>query len=70
MSCAQQSQLAAILSGVLVVLNITAIVSFYGWRRARAPLRTVLFVLFVVSALIVVDFFVLGVLPSPPSTCK
>ena len=65
MNCAQQAQLQAIISGLLVMLNISAIVSFYVWRRARAPFRTAMFVVFVISALIVFDFFVLAIVPAP-----
>ena len=68
MSCPQDAPIVAVLSAVLIALNIVTFLAFYGWRRARAPWRTVLFTTFVICGSIVFDFFVLAIVPQqgPP----
>jgi hypothetical protein len=70
MSCQQVEQVASLISAVLITLNIVALVSFYGWRRARAPWRSVLFAVFTLSALLVLDFFVYAIVPAPASAVQ
>jgi hypothetical protein len=61
---------ASLISAVLITLNVVALVSFYGWRRARPPWRSVLFAVFTVSALLVLDFFVYAIVPAPASAVQ
>ena len=70
MSCQQAQQVASLVSAALITLNIVALVSFYGWRRARAPWRSILFAVFALSALLVLDFFVYAVIPAPASAVQ
>jgi len=70
MSCQQAEHAASLISAVLITLNIVALVSFYGWRRARAPWRSVLFAVFALSALLVLDFFVYAIVPAPVSAVQ
>ena len=69
-------QIAQLLATVFEVSLIASGISFFGWRRAHGYWRTVLFIVFAVSTLIVIDFFTLAVvysfLPPPPkaTVCK
>ena len=70
MSCQQAEHVASLISAALITLNIVALVSFYGWRRPRAPWRSVLFAVFALSALLVLDFFVYAIVPAPASAVQ
>jgi hypothetical protein len=70
MNCQQAEHVASLISAVLITLNIVALVSFYGWRRTRAPWRSVLFAVFALSALLVLDFFVYAIVPAPASAVQ
>ena len=70
MSCQQAEQAASMISALLITLNIVALVSFYGWRRVRGPWRSVLFALFALCALLVLDFFVYAIVPAPASAVQ
>ena len=74
MSCQQAEHVASLISAALITLNIVALVSFYGWRRARAPWRSVLFAVFALSALLVLDYLVYAfeyaIVPAPASAVQ
>ena len=71
-----ECQTAQLLATVFEVSLIVSGLSFFGWRRAHGHWRTVLFIVFALCALIVLDFFILAVvysfLPPPPkpTVCK
>lgn len=57
---AADPRLVAVLSLLFMALMTASIAAFYGWRRLGAPWRTVCFVIFAVSALLIVDVFGIG----------
>ena len=70
MNCQQAQHVASVISAVLITLNIVALVSFYGWRRARTPWRSLLFAVFAICALLVFDFFIYAIIPAPASAVQ
>lgn len=64
-TAAQQAQIAAAITAVFIAINVLSLLAFYGWRRTRAPWRSVFFTVFALCALLVIDFFVYAVVPAP-----